>query len=77
VDRLLRDKTRPPRIPPLAPEMAERVVAPTPGDPPGETTHWTAAAMAEISASTVWRICHSHGIQPHRVRPCGWTEWVI
>ncbi len=73
VDGLLRDKTRPPRIPPLAPEVAERVVALTLGEPPGETTHWTAAAMAEaeaggISATAMRRIWRSHGLQPHRVR---------
>ena len=71
VDGLLRDKTRPPRIPPLPPEVAERVVALTLADPPGETTRWTAAAMAEasgISASSVRRIWRSHGIQPHRSR---------
>ncbi len=39
VDGLLRDKTRPLRIPPLAPEIAERVVALTIGPPPGETLH--------------------------------------
>src|ERR1700761_9354694 len=44
---LLRDKTRPSRIPPLARDVIERVVARTLTDPPGETTHWTAAAMAE------------------------------
>ena len=69
VDGLLRDKTRPSRIPPLGPEVAERVVALTLADPPGETTHWTAAAMAEatgISASSVRRIWRSHGLQPHR-----------
>jgi hypothetical protein len=38
-DGLLRDKTRPSRIPPLGPEVAERVVALTLADPPGETTH--------------------------------------
>ena len=35
-DALLRDKTRPSRIPPLGPEMAERVVALTLSDPPAE-----------------------------------------
>ena len=40
-DGLLRDKTRPSRIPPLSAEAAERVVALTLGEPPGETTHWT------------------------------------
>ena len=44
---LLRDKTRPSRIPPLGAEVAERVVALTLADPPAETTHWTAAMMAQ------------------------------
>ena len=46
---LVRDKTRPSRIPPLAAEAAERVVALTVGDPPGETTHWTGALMARAA----------------------------
>ncbi len=71
VDGLLRDKTRPSRIPPLAPEIAERVVALTLGPPPGEVTHWTAPAMAAqigISVSSVQRIWRAHGLQPHRLR---------
>jgi transposase len=71
INGLLRDKTRPSRIPPLAPEVIERVVSLTLTDPPGETTHWTAAAMAEqvgLSVSSVQRIWRSHGLQPHRVR---------
>ena len=47
------------------------MVALTLADPPGETTHWTAAAMAQasgISASSVRRIWRSHGLQPHRFR---------
>jgi transposase len=68
---LFRDKTRPSRVPPLPAEVVERVVALTQSDPPGETTHWTGAAMAEaagISVSSVQRIWRSHGLQPHRVR---------
>jgi transposase len=72
VDGLLRDKTRPSRIPPLGPEVAERVIALTmTSDPPDEATHWTAAAMAKavgISISSVQRIWRTHGLQPHRVR---------
>lgn len=71
LDGLLRDRTRPARIPPLGPEVAARVVALTQADPPGETTHWTAAAMAQaasISVSSVQRIWRGHGLQPHRVR---------
>jgi transposase len=68
---LLRDKTRPSRIPPLGPQVAERVIALTQEDPPGETTHWTAGMMAKtagISVSSVQRIWRAHGLQPHRVR---------
>jgi len=71
VEGLLRDKTRPSRIPPLGPEVAERVVALTLKEPPGETTHWTADMMAHaagISASTVRRIWKARGLQPHRWR---------
>ena len=71
VDGLLRDKTRPSRVPPLAPQIAERVIALTQGDPPGEATHWTGAAMATaagISVSSVQRIWRAHGLQPHRMR---------
>ena len=53
---LLRDKTRPSRIPPLGSGIAERVVALTRTDPPAETTHSTASLMAKavgISASSV------------------------
>jgi transposase len=68
---LWRDKTRPSRIPPLSPELAERVVAMTLGAPPSGTSHWTGAAMAKavgISVSSVQRIWRGHGLEPHRVR---------
>ena len=67
VDGLLHDKTRPSRIPPLGVEVADRVVALTLTGPPGETTHWTSAAMAEavgISGSSV----------PPRIRPAIWSS---
>jgi len=50
--------------------VIERVIALTGNDPPGEATHWTAAAMAKsvgISVSSVQRIWRAHGLQPHRV----------
>ena len=71
IEGLLRDKTRPSRIPPLGAEVAAKVVARTQRDAPGETTHWTAAMMAQeagISVSSVQRIWRAHGLQPHRVR---------
>ena len=71
VEGLLRDKTRPSRIPPLSTAVEQDVVARTLLDPPGETTHWTANAMAlesGISISSVHRIWRRHGLRPHRVR---------
>jgi len=71
VEGLLRDKTRPSRVPPLADAVVEQVVALTLGEPPGEATHWTGAAMAGaagISVSSVQRIWRAHGLAPHRFR---------
>lgn len=68
---LLRDKTRGPRIAPLEPKVAERVVTLTLTDRPVEATQWTAAMTANqvgISVSLVQRIWRAHGLQPHRVR---------
>src|ERR671938_1146443 len=67
VDGLLRDKTRPSRKPPLAPDVVTRVVEMTLAPPPGETTHWTGRAMAKaagISHRSVQRIWAAHGLKP-------------
>ena len=71
VDGLLRDKTRPSRIPPLGSQVAERVIALTQSDPLGEATHWTGAAMAEPPGSACPRCSEfgaRMGCKPHRVR---------
>jgi len=71
VEGKLRDRTRPSRIAPFSAAVAERVIALTLTDPPGGTTHWTAAAMAKactVSISSVHRIWRSHGLRPHQVR---------
>jgi transposase len=68
---LWRDKTRPSRIPPLSPAVAERVVALILAGPPPTASHWTGAAMAKavgISVSSVQRIWRAHGLRPHLVR---------
>ena len=68
---LWRDKTRPSRVPPLAPAVAARIVALTLAGPPAGASHWTGTAMAKavgISVSSVQRIWRAHGLQPHRVR---------
>jgi transposase len=72
VDGLLRDKTRPARIPPLPQAVVETVVTRTLGEaPPEGVTHWTAPAMAAVSGlsvSSVQRIWRTHGLRPHQVR---------
>ncbi|HEX3920383.1 MAG TPA: IS630 family transposase [Caulobacteraceae bacterium] len=71
VDGLLRDKTRKPGKAPLAPEIVARVVELTLDDPPGETTHWTARAMAKVcgvGVISVQRIWKAHSLTPHRMK---------
>ena len=68
---LWRDKTRPSRIPPLSPEVTERVVAMTLAGPPPAASHWTGSAMAKaagVSVSSVQRIWRAQGLRPHLVR---------
>ena len=71
VPGLLRDKTRPSRLPPLAQATIDRVVELTASEPPHEATHWTASAMAAAvgtSPSSVLRVWRAHKLRPHRVR---------
>jgi transposase len=71
VEGLLRDKTRKPGKAPLAAEVVASVVELTLGEPPGETTHWTARAMAKragIGVVSVQRIWKAHGLTPHRMK---------
>jgi transposase len=71
VDGLLRDKTRKPGKPPLAPDTVQRVVDLALGPPPGESTHWTGRELAKavgVSLRSVQRILEAHRIAPHRVR---------
>jgi transposase len=71
VDGLLRDKTHPPGKAPLSPGTVAKVLAVTCSEPPGEATHWTGRAVAEIagiSLRAVQRIWETHRLQPHRVR---------
>lgn len=71
VDGLLRDRTRPPGTPPLAPERVREIVRLTQLPPPTEATHWTSRAMAKtagVAASTVQAIWKAHGLAPHRWR---------
>jgi transposase len=72
VDGLLRDKTRPSRIPALDQARIAEVVRRTlETPPPDEATHWTVRAMARasgVSPAKVHRIWQEAGLAPHRVR---------
>jgi transposase len=72
VDGLLRDKTRPPGIAPLAEGTVAEVIRRTLEEPPsGGVTHWTVRAMARasgVSAAKVHRIWQEAGLAPHRYR---------
>lgn len=71
LDGLLRDKTRPPAIPPMPQAEVHTVVERTLREPPGAVTHWTGRAMAKVmgvSQRTVQRIWAAHKLQPHRIR---------
>lgn len=71
VEGLLRDKTRPSRVKPLAQEVIDRVVELAAADPPHQATHCTSVAMAKavgISVSSVHRIWRAHGLAPRGVR---------
>ena len=70
-DGLLRDRTRPPGTPPLAPGRVQEIIRLTQLPPPMEATHWTLRAMAKasgVAASTVQAIWKAHGLAPHRWR---------
>ena len=72
VDGLLRDKTRPSRIPALSSAKVALVIRRTLDEaPPGEATHWTVRAMAAasgISPAKVHEIWQEAALAPHRVR---------
>jgi hypothetical protein len=71
VPGLLRDKSRPPCIPPPGAETEVRVVAATQIPAPGKTKHWTSVMMVKhigIRINAVQRIWRQHGFQLNRVR---------
>src|SRR5687768_833449 len=66
LDGLLRDKTRPSRVPPLGPEVAERVVSLTLTDPPAEFIRFLNAIEAAVPASRqVHAILDNYAVHKH------------
>jgi transposase len=70
IDGLLRDKTRPSRVLPLAEDVKLAVLKKTATQTPANATHWSRTSMAKatgISPSSVGRIWREAGLKPHRV----------
>jgi transposase len=70
VDGLLRDKTRPSRVPPLAEAVRLAVLTKTLHEAPANATHWSRSSMAKavgVSPSSVGRIWREAGLKPHRI----------
>jgi transposase len=70
VDGLMRDKTRPSRVPALSEEVKLAVLTKTAKETPANATHWSRTSMAAatgISPSSVGRIWRAAGLKPHRV----------
>ena len=68
---ILKDKSRPGRIPPISAARRSRIVKLTLGGKPAGATHWSRALMARqagVSAATVGRVWAAHGLKPHRFK---------
>jgi transposase len=65
---LLRDKTRPGRVPPLSPDQIRTVVEKTLRETPADATHWSTRTMARavgLGKTSVLKIWREHGLKPH------------
>ena len=68
---ILKDKTRPGRIPALPETLKARIVKLTLNEKPEGATHWSRTSMAKkagVSPSNVGRIWAAHGLKPHRIK---------
>lgn len=68
---ILKDKTRPGRIPATSAAMRSRIIRKTLTETPDGATQWSQASMASevgVSPATVGRIWAANGLKPHRVK---------
>ncbi len=68
---ILKDKTRPGRIPPISPSIRARIIKLTVSKKPAGATHWSRESMArevKVSPSSIGRIWAANGLKPHRVK---------
>ncbi len=71
VEALLKGKSRPPGIAPVAQKKVQEVLSLTVTGKPTNATHWSCRSMAEqvgISKTTVNRIWRAHKLKPHQVK---------
>jgi transposase len=71
LEGILKDKTRPGRIPAIAPSQCSEIVKMTLEEKPEGRTHWSRSSMAKaagVSESTVGRIWAAYGLKPHRTK---------
>lgn len=71
LDAILKDKTRPGRIPPLSKAKVSRIIKLTLNSKPPGATHWSRTTMARkvgVSPSSVGRVWSAAGLKPHRVK---------
>lgn len=68
---ILKDKSRPGRIPALSKAIKSRIIKLTLNEKPPGATHWSRTTMAKkagVSPSSVGRVWAAHGLKPHRVK---------
>ncbi len=71
LDAILKDKTRPGRLPGLPAPMKSRIIRLTVNEKPAGATQWSRTSMARkvgVSPSSVGRVWAAAGLKPHRVR---------
>jgi transposase len=69
MDGIVKDKTRPGRIPAISDSLRSKIIKQTVDSKPEGATHWSRTSMASamgVSPSTVGRIWKANGLKPHR-----------
>jgi transposase len=69
MDGILKDKTRPGRIPAISDSLRSEIIKQTLDSKPEGATHWSRTTMASamgVSPSTVGRVWAANGLKPHR-----------
>jgi len=71
LEAILKDKSRPGRIRPLAKAIKSRIIKLTLKEKPPGATHWSRTTMANkvgVSPSSVGRVWVANGLKPHRIK---------